>query len=100
MSSRTANMAKQAKTDRLFTLEIIDGKKPKNSTGMVDPRLFGGENQLHIQKDKETNFWYFTYDKGLPPKELRCMFTTFPAALRHAEQYYFYRNLTIKEIDD
>jgi len=99
MSGSSSNLNKLAKTDRTFQLIITDGEKPKSSTGMVDPRLFTGENSLHIKKDIETNFWHFTYDKGLPPKDLRCMFTSFPAALRHAQEYYVHRNLSIKEID-
>ena len=87
------------KTDRLYRLEIIDGTQPKSVTGMVDPRLFAGGNKLHIKKDLETNFWSFAYDEGLPPRDLRCAFTSLPAAIRHAEQYYNTRNLRIKEID-
>lgn len=88
-----------AKTDRTFELSIIDGTLPKNSIGMVDPRLFSGGNKLHIVKDPETNFWSFRYEDGLPPKELRCSFTSATMAIRHAELYYRSRNLAIKEID-
>lgn len=89
---------KMALSDRTFELQIVDGTQPKNSIGMVDPRLFSGTNKLHIKKDHETNFWSFAYEEGLPPKELRCVFTSFTAAMRHAELYYKTRNLRIVEV--
>lgn len=93
------NTIKMASTDRIFSLSLIDDKLPKNSIGMVDPRLFSGENKLHIKKDPETNFWSFSYERGIPPRELQCVFTSATAAIRHAELYYRTRNLSLKEID-
>jgi len=99
MSGQQNNLLKQAKTDRLFKLNKKDGGSAKDVTGMVDPRLFSGDNHLHIKKDPETNFWYFHYDKGIPPESLKCHFTSFPYALRYAENYYLQRNVEIKEVD-
>lgn len=91
---------KMAKSDRVFELEVVDGTLPKASTGMTDTRLFKGGNKLHIVKNTETNFWSFVYDEGIIPPNLRCNFTNFKIALRHAELYYQGRNLKLKEIDD
>jgi hypothetical protein len=89
-----------AKTDRIFQLEIVDGQLPKSSIGMTDSRLFKGGNKLHIMKDEETNFWYFVYDEGTIPSDLRCRFTNFKMALKQAEVHYKARNLSLKELDD
>lgn len=93
------NSNKMASSDRIFKLEIIDGKKPRDSIGMLDPRLFTGENKLHIKKDKETNFWFFAYDLGAVPGALKHKFTGFNAAVKHAEMYFKTRNVTINEIE-
>lgn len=88
-----------AKTDRTFELELIDGELPKTATGITDARLYKGGNKLHIQKNPENNFWFFTYEQGLVPEKLRCNFTNFQRAFQFAEVYYKDRNLTLKEID-
>lgn len=93
----TANTDKMASKDRIFTLKIIDNKKPKTSLGMVDTRLFTGENRLHVKKD-ETSFWYFEYDSGAVPEPLKHKFTGYRAAVKHAETYFKTRNITIEEV--
>lgn len=88
-----------AKTDRSFKLKIVDNELPLASTGMVDTRLFKGGNIFHIKKDPETNFWTFAYDDGIIPQPLRCNFTNFTMAKKHADLYYNGRNLNLEEID-
>src|SRR5258705_8640485 len=48
--------------DRILTLKIVDDKAPLNSTGLVDKRLFSGENKLHAIADKQTGLWFFRYE--------------------------------------
>jgi hypothetical protein len=94
----TMNSDKMASVDRIFKLKIIDNKKPKSATGMIDTRLFNGENNIHVKKDPETNFWFFEYDMGAVPGMLKHKFTGYKAALKHAETYFKTRNIEIEEV--
>ncbi len=95
------NTTKMRSRDRIFKLGIIDNKLPKNSTGMVDTRLFSGENNLHAKMDPETCFWSLQYGNGgVLPQPLKVNFTSFPALKRHVEDYFRTRNIEIKEIQD
>lgn len=88
-------------TDRVITLETIDGKKPLSSTGLIDTRLFSGEQQLRLKMDPQTCLWYFQYTQnGLLPEGLKGQFTGFKSGLKHAESYFARRNVRIKEIKD
>ena len=94
------NTTKMRTKDRIFKLGIIDNKLPKNSTGMVDTRLFSGENNLHAKMDPETCFWSLQYDSGALPQSLKVNFTSFPALKKYVEDYFRTRNIEIKEIQD
>lgn len=84
--------------DRVLVLEPIDGKSPLSSTGMVDPRLFTGENKLHAIKDEQTALWHFKYDMGVLPPQLKQEFTGFPKLKTFADNYFKKRNIQIKEV--
>lgn len=86
--------------DRILSLELIDGKAPLSSTGLIDKRLFRGENKLHAIKDTQTCLWYMKYDDGLIPEPLRQRFTTFSRLFKTAEDYFTKRNVKITEIID
>lgn len=86
-------------TDRILKLKIMDDKKPLNSIGMVDPRLFTGENRIRVVKDVQTNFWSFKYDQGVTPEALACKFTNFSSALKHATLYYKNRNIEVEVLN-
>lgn len=96
--------SKMRAPDRVLMLELIDGKKPVSSTGLVDPRLFkDGEdaNRLHAVMDQETCLWSFKYEKGAVPPALKDMkFTGFKKAKQFAEDYFLKRNIKITEIKD
>ena len=100
MAEFLPDTTKMRAKDRIFILGVIDDKKPKNSTGMVDTRLFTGENRLHAKMDPETCFWYFQYDAGILPQPLKTKFTSFPSLKRHAQEYFKNRNIEIKEVID
>jgi len=88
-------------TDRIISLEVIDGEKAKSSTGGTDTRLFTGEQQLRLKMDPQTCLWYFQYsNNGLLPGGLQGNFTGFKAGLKHAESYFLRRNIRIKEQKD
>jgi hypothetical protein len=91
---------KMRSKDRVLVLSIMDDKKPKSSTGMVDTSLFTGGNKLHAKMEDETCFWYLKYDNGILPQPLKVKFTSFPQLKRHAEEYFKNRNIEIKEVID
>lgn len=88
---------KMTSSDRVFTIEQIEGEGAKNTLGIVDNRLFKGGNKLHAIKDSQTNLWGFKYENGAVPGALVQKFTSFPKLLKHAEAYFLARGLSIKE---
>ena len=93
-------MALMASWDRILSLEPMDDKKPLTSTGLVDSRLFTGENKLHAIKNPQTCLWSLRYDSGLIPPALRGRFTSFKALTDRCQRYFETRNIKIKEIID
>lgn len=89
-------------TDRVFMLELIDGKAPVSSTGLVDKRLFSkGEDANRLRCVMEpSGMWRLKYDKGALPQPLQGMYTGFKQAVDHARTYFGTRNLRIVEIID
>ena len=85
--------------DRVLVLKPIEGK-PKSSGGVIDNRLFTGDNKLHMLRDPETAFWSFKYDKGLLPDQLRQSFTTYTKAFEYVKNYFERRNIEILDIVD
>lgn len=86
--------------DRVLYIRPVDGLKPKSVTGLVDPRLFTGENNLHLVMDTENCLWGFRYERGNIPGALNTKFTSVEKALEHAKSYLRDRNLEIYKIDD
>lgn len=86
-------------SNRYLALELIDGEKPKDSTGMVDPRLFkDGGNKLVASMNTESCLWTMRYEKGAIPPALQGSFTGFGALKKHADAYFFQRNLKVTEV--
>lgn len=102
-TSKESPESKMRSPDRILKLELIDGKKPLNSLGVVDPRLFkeGDDcNRIHLIMDLETTLWTMKYDKGMIPGALEGMFTSFKKAYEHAENYFKKRNIKITQVLD
>lgn len=87
-------------TDRVLQLEVADNEAPLNSLGVVDKRLFTGNNNLHAVMDDQTMLWSMKYDTGNIPPPLRQKFTSFKLLLHAAQEYFKTRNIRIKEIKD
>lgn len=90
-----------ASPDRVFVIEQIDKKKPLNTIGLVDPRLFkDGEegNKLHAVMDEHSCLWTMKYEKGGIPDGLKGQFTGFKALKKFAEEYFAKRNIKITEV--
>lgn len=86
--------------DRIFKLVRVDDKAPLTSLGLVDKRLFTGENKLHAIKDGQTSLWSLKYDQGNVPEFLRQQFTSFKLLLKVVGDYFMKRNIKIEEIID
>lgn len=91
--------SKMRSTDRILVLRPIEGSKAKSSTGLVDPRLFKGDNNLHAIMDP-MGLWYCRLDQGVIPPELKQQFTSFAKLLKHIQEYYKTRNIEIVEVKD
>lgn len=86
--------------DRVISLNPIDGKRAVATNGLIDPRLFTGENKLHLVRDPSNSMWFYQYEMGMLPEPLKQRFTTFDRAVKHAREYFKKRNIEIKEIID
>lgn len=85
-------------TDRILVLEKID---PKNKdTGMIDPQVFEGKNNLHAVMDPGTCMWSLRYERGIVPTPLRQKFTDFKTLKLQAEVYLRTKNIKIVEVKD
>ena len=71
--------------DRVFILRPKEGQSPTKNSGLVDTRLFKGENKLHAVRDKMTSLWSLRYDSGLLPEPLKQRFTSFEALRKFVE---------------
>lgn len=89
---------KMHSNDRVISLSPIEGKRSVATNGLVDPRLFSGENKLHLVRDPMHSLWFFKYEMGMLPEPLKQQFTTFGRATKHAREYFKKRNIEIKEI--
>lgn len=93
--------SKMRSPDRVLVLSVIEGKKPLNTLGIADPRLFTGENKLHAVMDQQTTLWTFKYEQGAVPEALRRLsFTSFKMLKQYADDFYNKRNIVIKEVRD
>lgn len=87
--------------DRVLELAPIEGKSPLNSLGTADKRLFTGEQKLHVKMDPSSTLWYFQWEQnGVLPAGLRGHFTGANQAIKHAEAYFFARNVKVTKVND
>lgn len=87
--------SKMKSNDRILVLEKIDDGK---GVGLVDPKVFTGNNKLHAVMDEGTLLWSFRYDHGIVPGPLKDRFSSFKVLKQHAEDYFRNRNIKIKEV--
>ena len=86
--------------DRVFKFKPIDGKSPLKSTGIVDPKIFTGENRLIAHKEEGTGLWVLKYEHGMVPPVFKQRFTSFKQAMKFANTYFNKRNFHIVEVED
>ena len=85
-------------TDRILSLKLIDDKAPISSTGLIDRRLFTGDNKLHAVTDPQTGMWSLRYEQGKLPQAFMCSFTSFKSLMKFASAYFLKRNVMISEV--
>jgi hypothetical protein len=85
-------------SDRLLSLKLIDDKAPMSSTGLIDRRLFTGDNKLHAVTDAQTGMWSLRYEQGKLPQAFQCSFTSFKALMKFASAYFLKRNVMVEEV--
>lgn len=88
------------KSKRELVLELMDNKRPLNSIGQVDPRVFKGGNKVYLVQDVQYMLWYFKYESGIIPGGLNQKFTRFDEALEFAKKYFKSRNLKVVDVID
>lgn len=89
--------SKNNSPDRIIVLCKGPGKNTMTTAGLIDNRLFTGENKLHAIQDI-TGLWALSYDAGLVPGPLRQKFTGFNKLYKFIEDYFKRRNIEIKEV--
>ena len=90
---------KERKTDRVFSIKAIEGSS-KSSNGLVDSRLFTGDNKLHAVMDPASMLWSLKYEYGILPNAFKQRFTNFKVLHAFVQEYFRKRNIEIKEIID
>ena len=88
----------EKKSDRIVILKPMDGKKVQSTSGLADPRLFTGENELHIYRDQR--LWKIRYKMGGVAEPLKQSFTTFDQTLAVVKQYFLRRNIEVTGVID
>lgn len=83
--------------EHYITLEVMEGKKPLNSSGQMDPRLFSGTNRIIVECD-DTSLWSLRYEFGVTPSTLQGKFTSAAKLMNFVEDYYKKRNIIAKEV--
>jgi hypothetical protein len=51
-----------------------------------------GNNKIHIKCEDPFGFWYITFERGGPPKEMRGAYTTLGNALKDINKYLNKKN--------
>lgn len=91
---------KMRSDDRIIKIRPMAGKKPTSGTGLVDPQLFTGGNQLHAIRDPLTTMWSLKYERGALPTPLKQKWTSMNSLLGFVTKYFKTRNLEIVEVID
>lgn len=100
MDETVRPVKKNRAVDIVLKLAPVDGKAPLSSTGLIDKRLFTGDNRLHAIYDHQTHLWYLKYDDGIVPDPLKQRFTGLQKMLDFVTGYFARRNIKIEEIID
>lgn len=98
MTGRETNLVKNHTPDRVLVLKPKEGHTAKTTGGLVDKRIFTGENNIHAIMDPEYGHWHVKYDSGTVPQQLQQRWTSFSKLYEFVKQYYDKRNIEITEV--
>ena len=96
----TNTNVKNHTTTRELVLKVKMGAKPVSSTGLIDNRLYNGNNKLYAYLDPIHLLWRVKYADGTIPEALRQNWTKFSYLYEYVKNYYEKRNLDIVEVKD
>ena len=85
---------------RTIVLEPIEGQGILSSKGMVDNRLFKGEQELYAIKDPQNCMWSLKYANGGVPPVFKQQFTSFSKLLAFVTGYFERRGVRVTEVID
>lgn len=85
---------------RSLILKVKEGVSAKSSTGVIDARLFNGNNALYAICGPGNNLWHLEYAHGAIPASLQQKFTSFPLLLKTVQQYLDKRNIEVEKVQD
>jgi len=91
---------KERSNVRVFVLKPIEGQKTTSSTGLVDPGLFEGTNEISAIMDTRSLLWSLKYKNGGLPGALKQSFTSFSKLFAFVQQYFERRGIRIVEVID
>lgn len=91
---------KMRSPDRVLMLRPAEGKTALSSKGMLDNRLFKGENKLHAIMDTQTCLWSLKYEIGGLEAPLKQQWTSFNQLMKYLREYFNRRNVEITEVVD
>lgn len=92
--------SKMHSNKRALIVKVKEGEKARSTAGLVDSRLFTGQNKLFALKEPVGNLWMLRYESGMIPPVLRQKFTKFSNLLDHTQRYFSKRGLEITEVID
>jgi hypothetical protein len=84
--------------DRVLVLKPRPDQNTLDNKGLIDNRLFKGENNLHAIMDTQTLLWTMKYEKGGLPEPLKQSWTSFKRLFDYAEKYFNSRGVDISEV--
>jgi len=93
------NRDKMRADTRTFVLSPLEGAA-KNSIGMVDTRLFSGDNVLYAVRDAQYSTWTLQYKHGVLPAPFKQTFTSFKKLEKYVADYMNRRNVRIVKVLD
>ncbi len=88
---------KNNSTHRMLVLKQKEGEKIRSTTGLVDPRLFQGGNNVHVQMQPD-GLWRIRYDAGVVPIPLQDKFTSCEKLLKHTRKYFATRGVDVVDV--
>lgn len=83
---------------RKLQITPLEGQTVTTSKGMVDPRLWKGENELYAEMDNTTCMWRLRYKHGMLPPQIQGTYTNFDKAFKAATKYYSTRGLEVTRV--